>query len=142
MFITHKTSRVLQIHLSISRCVPRDSNRVSWLTPELNLNLKILDQILPEHLLYELEKNITGFYIKAGLVTHENMTGQKVYIEQVIIHPSYNFRVSPPFDSDIAIVKLNTTLIFNADVQPACLPDPSFAPDETGETAFIRLADN
>ena len=47
-----------------------------------------------------------------------------------------------PFDqetkaNDYVILKLISSLTFNDDVYPACLPDPSFAPDTTGQTCFV-----
>ena len=34
-------------------------------------------------------------------------------------------------------MKLKKSLTFNNDVGPACLPDPSFAPEKTGELAIV-----
>ena len=49
--------------------------------------------------------------------------GQNVPVKEVIIHPS--FRTDAEYDGDIAILKLETPLIFNDNVAPAQLPDPS-----------------
>ena len=43
---------------------------------------------------------------------------------------------------DAAILKLKFPLLFNAHVQPVCLPDQNFAPDETEEMAYMRLVEN
>ena len=52
--------------------------------------------------------------------------GQNVPVKEVIIHPSFNrFRTDAEYDGDIAILKLETPLIFNDNVAPAQLPDPS-----------------
>ena len=40
------------------------------------------------------------------------------------------------FDNDIAIVKLESPLTFNDDVQPACLPHTSFT-FETGDNSYV-----
>ena len=40
-------------------------------------------------------------------------------------------------DSDAAIIKLKSPLTFNSRVKPACLPNPSFAPEKYGEVAAI-----
>ena len=39
--------------------------------------------------------------------------------------------------SDAAIIKLKSPLTFNSRVKPACLPNPSFAPEKNGEVAGI-----
>ena len=58
-------------------------------------------------------------------------------MRQIINHPEFNKEIGAPGDNDIAILKLDFPLIFNSDVQPACLPDPYFAPDESKEFAFV-----
>ena len=40
-------------------------------------------------------------------------------------------------DSDAAIIKLKSPLTFNRRVKPACLPNPSFAPEKNGKVAAI-----
>ena len=40
-------------------------------------------------------------------------------------------------DSDAAIIKLKSRLTFNRRVKPACLPNPSFAPEKNGKVAAI-----
>ena len=67
--------------------------------------------------------------------------GQKIPVIKIIIHPDYKRRDTPG-PTDAAILKLESPLIFNSDVQPACLPDLDFAPEKTGEMAFIRLVDS
>ena len=70
--------------------------------------------------------NIT---ILAGSVNSDT-PAQRHLLDEVIVHPDYN---NLTYDSDIAILKLASLLIFNNDVQPACLPDHSFTPEETEE---------
>ena len=36
------------------------------------------------------------------------------------------------YDNDLAIIKLNSPLVFGNDVSPACLPESSFAPEGQG----------
>ena len=58
-------------------------------------------------------------------------------MRQIINHPEFNKEIGAPGDNDIAILKLDFPLIFNSDVQPACLPDPYFAPDESKGTIHL-----
>ena len=44
----------------------------------------------------------------------------------------YNPKKRPYKDNDIAILKLKSSLTFNKNVQPACLPYPSVMPENTG----------
>ena len=66
-----------------------------------------------------------------------SFAGQTIHVRQIINHPDFNKHIGVPGDNDVAILKLDFPLILNSDVQPACLPDPCFAPDETGEIAFV-----
>ena len=52
---------------------------------------------------------------------------------KIIIHPDYN-KIRGL--NDIAIAKLATSLKFNSNVQPACLPDPSFEPKPMAMALF------
>ena len=73
-----------------------------------------------------------GYYALAGTKTYY-YSEQTIEIEKVILHDEYTGCCK----YDFAIVKLKCPLIFNDKVQPACLPDASFAPDLTGQTCFI-----
>ena len=44
---------------------------------------------------------------------------------------------NPAYNNDYVILKLASPLNFNENVQPACLPDPNFAPDVTGQMCFV-----
>ena len=56
-------------------------------------------------------------------------------MRQIIIHPNYN---SVTLNNDIAIVKLDGKLTFNAQVQPAHLPlNEAFRPDDLQWSALI-----
>ena len=91
------------------------------------------------------ERSEYGYYhdfeyrrIQAGITQKSSSMGQMIPIIKIIIHPDY--KGYDDFGStDAAIIKLESPLIFNPDVQPACLPDPDFAPEKSGEMAFIRL---
>ena len=50
------------------------------------------------------------------------------------IFQGWNFQV---WNVPEIILKLKKSLTFNNDVGPACLPDPSFAPEKTGELAIV-----
>ena len=43
----------------------------------------------------------------------------------------------PPYDNALAILKLRSSLTFNENVLPACLPDPSYTPEDSGEFAVV-----
>jgi hypothetical protein len=51
---------------------------------------------------------------------------QTVDIVRIISHPKF----VRPIRYDAAIIKLKSPLSFNSRVKPACLPDPSFAPEK------------
>ena len=72
--------------------------------------------------------------IEAGIKMQGSLDGQKISIREVVNHPMYN---SMKMDNDVAILKLTSSLTFNENVQPACLPDPSFTPEDTGEFAVV-----
>ena len=50
------------------------------------------------------------------------------------MHPEFNPSI---LDFDVAILKLSSPLIWTDNVQPACLPDASFTPEENGQLGFI-----
>jgi secreted trypsin-like serine protease len=71
--------------------------------------------------------------IVAGRTNLLSSTGQKILIQDIILHPDYDIATGY---NNIAIVKLSTPLQFNSNVQPACLPNGTFNP-EGGTTAFV-----
>ena len=71
--------------------------------------------------------------IVAGRTNLSSSTGQKILIQDIILHPDYDIATG---SNNIAIVKLSTPLQFNSNVQPACLPNGTFNP-EGGTTAFV-----
>ena len=72
--------------------------------------------------------------INAGITMEGSLDGQRISVREVVSHPMFNSRT---YDNDVAIVKLNSSLTFNENVQPACLPDPSFTPEDSGEFAVV-----
>ena len=76
-------------------------------------------------------------YIEAGHKVRASLDSQKIYIKETIIHPMYNEEKGHWADNDVAILKLKSPLTFNDNVQPACLPQPSFMPENTRELAVI-----
>ena len=86
------------------------------------------------HCFHPLRSINNNDYIEAGIRLESSSSGQRVLVQEIINHPNYNSRTH---DNDIAILKLKTHLTFNENVQPACLPKPSFAPEETGEQSVL-----
>ena len=72
--------------------------------------------------------------INAGITMEGSLDGQRISVREVVSHPMFN---NETWDNDVAIVKLNSSLTFNENVQPACLPDPSFTPEDSGEFAVV-----
>ena len=82
------------------------------------------------HCYYPLSKTTIQF-IEAGITKDLSENGQKLKVKDVIIHPSYDdSKTIGKYDSDIAVLILETPLIFNDDVSPAQLPDPSLNLDK------------
>jgi hypothetical protein len=73
-------------------------------------------------------------FIVAGITMEGSIDGQRREVKEVVNHPKYN---SMTWDNDVAILKLDLPLTFNENVQPACLPDPSFTPEDSGEFAVV-----
>ena len=72
-------------------------------------------------------KSITTIqFIEAGIVQEFSKKGQNIKVKDIIVHSDYDPRKDAKHDNDIAILKLETPLIFNKNVMPASLPNPSF----------------
>jgi len=85
-----------------------------------------------------LDRSDPADYIAAGIKREGSSAGQKVDIKEVIIHPEYDYsRAVAKFDNDIAILKLKEPLTFNADVQPARLPDSTLNPEDKETFAIV-----
>ena len=64
----------------------------------------------------------TDWWIRAGTTDKYN-GGQKIGISEIIVHPRWLDPINHYYTyADIAIVKIDEPLTFDADVQPACLP--------------------
>jgi len=67
--------------------------------------------------------------------------GQIIQVKDVIIHPGYDdSRTIGKFDNDIAVLILETPLVFNNNVGPARLPDPSLNLDKVAFYSDSQLA--
>ena len=75
-----------------------------------------------------------SIFIEAGITMTGSLDGQNISVMEVVNHPMFN---SMTYDNDLAILKLKSSLTFNENVQPACLPDPSFTPEDSGGFAVV-----
>lgn len=73
-------------------------------------------------------------------VTNPSSYQQRIRVSSVINHPNYN---SNTMDNDIALLKLSTKATLNAQVKPACMPDPSedYTSDEGIVSGWGALAE-
>jgi len=83
--------------------------------------------------------NINTLAIVAGvhrLTVDEDSTWQTRNVVDIIIHPGYQDNIpGASWTDDIALLKLDSPLIFNDKVRPIKLADKTFRPD-TGDTAI------
>ena len=79
------------------------------------------------------ENGYSRVQVEVGFTNHRD-SPQKFNVKSVEMHPEYNPRI---LDFDVAILKLSFPLIWTDYVQPACLPDASFTPEENGQKGFI-----
>ena len=87
------------------------------------------------HCFYPFE---TANYIEAGIKVEGSSKSQKIDVSEVILHPLYNSsRQVATHDNDIAILKLEEPLTFNANVLPASLPDATLNPEFKEEFAYV-----
>ncbi|KAL4237201.1 Enteropeptidase [Mactra antiquata] len=70
------------------------------------------------HCVHDLEDNPQVLSVIAGVNDIQDDTSEVRYISEVINHPQYNYI----FHADIALLRLESPLIFNKDIQPICLP--------------------
>lgn len=78
-------------------------------------------------------QSMSGYYVMAG-ATSRFQSGQTIQIANGVWNSANPYSGS---NYDFIILKLSSPLSFNSDVQAACLPDASFAPDTTGQTCFV-----
>ena len=74
--------------------------------------------------------------IKVGVTNQTLPTQQPAQIAQVIIHPNYN---GATFENDIALIRLQTPLTYNASVQPIQYANPCNLPAELVEEFDIAM---
>ena len=79
---------------------------------------------------------LKDYYIISGIVDVQDFSAkrQQSEVESVTLHKDYNYN---PLYNDIAIIKLKTPLYFDENVQPTCLPDLSFIPEENENIGFV-----
>lgn len=55
-------------------------------------------------------------------------------VKSLHIHPLYNNSDDKHYDHDIALIKLEKPILYNADIMPLCLPpqEAEFTPGHTG----------
>merc|ERR1711997_1040636 len=74
-------------------------------------------------------QSMSGYYVMAG-ATSRFQSGQTIQIANGVWNSANPYSGN---NYDFIILKLSSPLSFNNDVQAACLPDASFAPDTTGQ---------
>ena len=60
-----------------------------------------------------------------------------MYFKDIIVHEKYSNEAYGVEYNDLAILKLETPLVFDHHVQPACLPDPSTSSENIEDMAVV-----
>ena len=78
---------------------------------------------------------LNGDVVVAGVVNRFDGGAQIISVQSLVFNQDlvYNPQTS---ENDFVLLKLQSDLIFNNNVQPACLPDPSYDPGSVGKTCF------
>merc|ERR1719266_1057330 len=79
-------------------------------------------------------QSMSGYYITAGVTNRHDTSGQTIEIANGVWNAEMPYQGN---NNDFVILKLSSALTFNDNVGPACLPEPDFAPDTTGQTCFV-----
>merc|ERR1712241_409666 len=79
-------------------------------------------------------QSMSGYYIAAGITNRNDNSGQKIEIANGVWNADMPYSGN---NNDFIILKLSSALTFNDNVGAACLPEPSHAPDATGQTCFV-----
>merc|ERR1712037_215977 len=79
-------------------------------------------------------QSMNGYYITAGVTDRNDGSGQTIEIANGVWNSAMPYSGN---NNDFIILKLSSALSFNENVGPACLPEPGFAPDSTGETCVV-----
>ena len=74
-------------------------------------------------------------YIMAGGVSRYD-AGQTIKVASLITNDDMPYD-SSTYNNDFIILKLESELTFNDDVQAACLPDASYSPEDSATTCFV-----
>jgi len=80
-------------------------------------------------------QSMNGYYITAGITNRNSNSGaQTIGIDNGVWNSAMPYSGN---NNDFVILKLSSALTFNTNVGAACLPEPGFAPDTTGQTCFV-----
>merc|ERR1739844_672269 len=79
-------------------------------------------------------QSMNGYYITAGVTNRNDGSGQTIEIANGVWNSAMPYSGN---NNDFIILKLSSALSFNENVGAACLPEPGFAPDSTGETCVV-----
>ena len=86
---------------------------------------------------FNLGQSMSGYYIMAGATNKYDESGQTISIADGVWSNSYPYDATTS-DNDFVILKLSSSLVFNENVQPACLPNySSYAPEISGQTCYV-----
>lgn len=77
---------------------------------------------------------MNGNYITAGVKNRNDDSGQTIEIANGVWNNDMPYQGN---NNDFIILKLKSALTFNENVGPACLPEPGYAPETTGQTCFV-----
>jgi len=83
-----------------------------------------------------VNSDLSSRYIMAGATDRFSSAGQVIQVDKGIWNSEMPYN-SGTMDNDIVILKLKTALTFNDNVQPACLPASTFAPDASGQKCYV-----
>ena len=113
-----------QVHVHIKRTDKEGNTKIN------GCGGTIIDEktiISAAHCYPQVIERSTVQFIEAGITRDFSKKGQRIKVKAVINHPSYDEELAETFKlyfNDIAILMLETPLIFNDIVGPAQLPDP------------------
>lgn len=80
------------------------------------------------------ENDVTAFVGKHNLSFIDEPGSAAHSVQEIILHPDWDIE-SPEYDADISIVVLSDSVVFSRNVEPVCLPQPSF--DEVVGTGTV-----
>jgi len=83
---------------------------------------------------FDQGQSMAGYYVMAGATGRSSDSGQTIGVANGVWNADMPYQGN---NNDFVILKLSSALEFNDDVAAACLPDASFAPDESGQTCYV-----